>query len=374
MRRCSRSRADDLEAHGMSEARILRVLVVDDSVLVRQTILQVLSAEGFEVITAADPFIAMERMKAAAPDVILLDLNMPRMDGLSFLRKIMSEDPRPVVICSAVAPRGSGNALRALEEGAVDIVEKPQIGVQRFLHESSLLLADAVRAAAVAKLRRRSALARRPPQPRRIARPPGIELSSSVIAVGASTGGTNALRVLLEGLPADFPAIAIVQHMPQAFTAAFAKSLDRTSQMHVHEAEDGEHLTMGIALIAPGDRHMRIVRGRGGWMVALSDGALISRHRPSVDELFRSVAATAGADSVGVLLTGMGADGADGLLEMHRSGAFTIAQDEATSVVFGMPREAIARGAVDRVLSIQDIAPAIQSAWAARRFHPTPQA
>jgi two-component system chemotaxis response regulator CheB len=354
----------------VSDSRPLRVLVVDDSVLVRQTIRQVLSAEGFEIITAADPLIAIERMKTAAPDVILLDLNMPRMDGLSFLRKIMREEPRPVVVCSAVAPRGSENALRALEEGAVDIVEKPQIGIQQFLHDSSVLLADAVRAASVAKLRRRAPLVERQPAARRIARVARTETSNAIIAVGASTGGTTALRVLLEGVQADCPAIVIVQHMPRMFTGAFAKALDRTAPVHVREAEDGEELTVGVALIAPGDRHMRIVRGKRGWQVALGDGALISRHRPSVDELFRSVAA-AGAEAVGVLLTGMGADGAEGLLEMHDAGAFTIAQDEASSVVFGMPKEAIARGAVDRVLSLHDIAPAIQDICTARRAHMT---
>ena len=342
--------------------RPLRVLVVDDSVLVRQTILTVLSHEGFDVVTAADPLIAMERMKNAPPDVILLDLEMPRMDGLSFLRKIMREDPRPVVICSAVAPQGSDNALHALDEGAVDIVLKPQIGVQRFLHESAVMLADAVRAASAAKIVRRGV---REPMPSRAPQSPrlhaGGEPSSTIIAVGASTGGTTALRVLLEGMQPDGPAVVIVQHMPRMFTGAFSQALDRTAAMHVREAVDGDSLTRGVALLAPGDRHMRVVHGRrGGWEVELFDGPLVTRHRPSVDVLFRSVARTASASSVGVLLTGMGSDGADGLLAIRQAGGTTIAQDEATSVVFGMPKEAIARGAVDRVLPLQEIAAAMR--------------
>ncbi len=337
----------------------MRVLVVDDSALVRQTVLSVLTHEGFEVVTAADPLIAMERMKAAEPDVILLDLEMPRMDGLSFLHKIMSEAPRPVVICSAVAPRGSENALRALEEGAVDIVVKPQIGVQQFLHESAVMLADAVRAAAQAKIGRRGALAMHsrpapPPRPFPIAN----EASANVIAIGASTGGTTALRVLLDGMDADTPAIAIVQHMPRAFTGGFARLLDRTAGVHVREAADGDRLVHGVALLAPGDSHMRVVRGG---RVEVFSGPLVSRHRPSVDVLFQSVAESYGARAVGVILTGMGADGAAGLHEMRRAGALTIAQDEATSVVFGMPREAIERGAAECVLPLQDIAGAARA-------------
>ena len=339
--------------------RRLRVLAVDDSALVRQTILAILTHEGFDVVTAADPLIAMERMKNADPDVILLDLEMPRMDGLSFLRKIMREDPRPVVVCSAVAPRGSDRALQALDEGAVDIVVKPQIGVQQFLYESALLLADAVRAGAAAKPRRPSpALPRDHARPRATPGPP----SEEVIAVGASTGGTLALRSLLEMLPADSPAIVIVQHMPRAFTGAFARSLDLSAAMHVREAADGDRLVRGVAYVAPGDQHMRVVRSvRGGLAVQVFDGPLVSRHRPSVDVLFSSVAETCGARARGVILTGMGADGAEGILAMHRAGAFTIAQDETTSVVFGMPKEAIARNAVDRVLPLQEIAPTLRS-------------
>lgn len=347
----------------MTAVRPLRVLVVDDSALVRQTVLSVLAHEGFEIVTAADPLIAMERMKAAEPDVILLDLEMPRMDGLSFLRKIMSEHPLPVVICSAVAQRGSENALRALEEGAVDIVLKPQIGVQQFLYESAVTLADAVRGAAQARLLRRATRAVAPARAP-VARPfpSAAEPSASVVAIGASTGGTTALRLLLEQVDADSPAIVIVQHMPRAFTAGFAQGLDRTAAVHVREATHGDTLVRGVALLAPGDSHLRIVqRPRGGYGVELYSGPLVSRHRPSVDVMFQSVAACYGPNAIGIILTGMGADGAVGLEEMHRNGAFTIAQDEATSVVFGMPREAIARGAVDSVLPLQKIAPTVNS-------------
>lgn len=344
----------------MTAAKPLRVLVVDDSVLVRQTILAVLSHEGFEVVTAADPLIAMERMKVAPPDVILLDLEMPRMDGLSFLHQLMADDPRPVVICSALAPRGSENALRALDEGAVDIVLKPQIGVQQFLYESALMLADTVRAAAAARVTRRAAFSR--PIARTPARALSGEPSSSVIAVGASTGGTSALRVLLSALPADSPAVVVVQHMPRMFTGMFAQSLDRDAAMSVKEAEPGDRLVRGVVLLAPGDRHMRVVRGRRGVLeVELYAGPLVSRHRPSVDVLFDSVARTAASDATGVLLTGMGSDGAEGLLAMRRAGALTIAQDESTSVVFGMPKEAIALGAAERVLPLAEIAAAVRA-------------
>jgi two-component system chemotaxis response regulator CheB len=299
---------------------------------------------------------------------------MPRMDGLSFLRNIMSENPRPVVICSALAPRGSENALRALDEGAVDIIVKPQIGVQQFLHESAIMLADAVRGASVARVLRHGP---RNVQPRTRAdvrpRPIVGEPSSTIIAVGASTGGTTALRVLLEGLHADCPAIVIVQHMPRMFTGTFAQSLDRSAAVHVREAVNGDRLVRGVALIAPGDRHMRVVRSmRGGYEVELFTGPLVSRHRPSVDVLFHSVAQTAFADSIGVLLTGMGADGAEGLLAMHRAGAFTIAQDESTSIVFGMPKEAIVRGAVDRVLPLHEIAASVEAAHGLRRMPGVP--
>jgi len=314
------------------------------------------------VTVASDPLIAMDKMRTARPDVILLDLVMPRMDGMTFLRRIMEDDPVPVVVLSTLATRGAEAAVRALDEGAVAVVAKPRLGLRSFLHESAVLLIDAVRAAAEARLR---------PRPRTL-RPAAPRLSADVVlpaaapyrttpgadtivAVGASTGGTEALRALLEPLPADAPPMVIVQHMPEIFTRAFADRLDQTCRVEVKEAAAGDRIVRGRALVAPGNRHL-LVRREGGHLVAdLSDGPLVSRHRPSVDVLFRSVAQAAGPNAVGVILTGMGDDGVAGLLEMRAAGAVTLAQDEASCVVFGMPKEAIARGAVERVLPLARI-------------------
>jgi two-component system chemotaxis response regulator CheB len=317
------------------------------------------------VAAAADPLIAMEKMKRIRPDVILLDLEMPRMDGLSFLRKVMAEDPIPVVVCSGLAGPGTEAGLRALEEGAVEIVTKPKLGVKGFLEESATILVDAVRAAAHARLRTRRS-------PRPTSAPSGRQLVSpaagsaalrvttdKVVAIGASTGGTEALRELLEALPPDAPGVVIVQHMPEVFTRAFADRLARICRVEVKEAADGDRVIEGRALIAPGNRHLRLHRSGAHYAVEVADGPLVCRHRPSVDVLFRSVAQAAGPNAVGVILTGMGNDGARGLLEMRRSGAATIAQDEATCVVFGMPKEAIAAGAVADVLPLQKIVTAI---------------
>ena len=347
----------------MTDSRPLRVLVVDDSAVVRQTMTSILSNEGFEVTTAADAFIAEDRLDAANPDVMVLDLEMPGMDGLSVLRKIMSERPMPVVICSAVAARGTEKALRALEDGAVEIVAKPRHAVRDFLYESSVMLSDTIRAAAAARLSQ-------PKTTRRMARPvpsteaviiPSSEPSSTVIAMGASTGGTDALRTILSGLDATSPGVVIVQHMPANFTAAFARSLAASSRMDVREAANGNVIGVGTALVAPGDRHMRVARSGGRYVVRLADGPLVSRHRPSVDVLFRSVAESAGSNAVGVILTGMGADGAEGLLAMRNAGAYTIAQDEATSIVFGMPKEAIRLGGAEAVLPLAEVACGIRS-------------
>jgi len=339
--------------------RPLRVLVVDDSAVVRQVMGTVLSQHGgMAVAVAADPLIAMDKMRRERPDVILLDLEMPRMDGLTFLRKIMSEDPLPVVICSGLAACGTEAALRALEHGAVEIVTKPTLGVRGFLEDSASSLVDTVRAAAAARLRLRP----RPPRatsPRLAAdtlipplQKPSLTITSAkVVAIGASTGGTEALRQILEAMPPDAPGMVIVQHMPELFTAAFARRLDETCRIEVKEAADGDRVLEGRALIAPGNRHTMLRRSGAHYTVEVADGPAVSRHRPSVDVLFRSAALAAGPNAVGVIMTGMGNDGASGLLEMKRAGAATIAQDEATCVVFGMPKEAIARGAVD------DIAP-----------------
>ncbi|MGA2113464.1 MAG: chemotaxis response regulator protein-glutamate methylesterase [Bryobacteraceae bacterium] len=347
----------------MSQPRI-RVLIVDDSAVVRQALSEVLSGDpGIEVIgTASDPFVAAERMQDQAPDVITLDIEMPRMDGLTFLRKIMSQHPIPVVVCSTLAEEGASTTLKALEYGAVDIIAKPRLGTKKFFAESSVILCQAVRAAAAARLRVPSHTV----EPKLTAdailsRAKGATLDTTekVVVVGASTGGTEALRALLEVLPADGPGIAIVQHMPEVFTRAFANRLDGLCQISVKEAQSNDTVLRGRALIAPGNHHLLLKRSGARYYVEIKDGPLVSRHRPSVDVLFRSAARYAGQNAVGVILTGMGDDGASGMLEMKQAGAATIAQDEATSVVFGMPNEAIKRGAVDTVLPLPAIAAAI---------------
>jgi two-component system chemotaxis response regulator CheB len=346
---------------GRDAAPPVRVLVVDDSAVVRQTMVAVLAqAGGFEVTVAADAVIAAEKMERSRPHVIVLDLELPRVHGLDFLRKLMrAERPIPVVICSG---RSGTEAMTALEEGAVAVVGKPRLGVREFLFESALLLVDTVRGAAAARIKPRRSPA---PAPKLGAdavlparRAPGGLRTDRLLALGASTGGTEALHALLSALPADAPAILVVQHMPEGFTRAFAARLDRACAIEVKEAEDGDPVRAGRALVAPGNRHMILRRRGASYHVELNDGPLVSRHRPSVDVLFRSVAQAAGPNAVGVILTGMGDDGAAGLLEMKQAGAHTLAQDESTSVVFGMPKEAIARGAVDDVLPLPRLAAA----------------
>jgi two-component system chemotaxis response regulator CheB len=338
---------------------------VDDSAVVRQVLEAVLSQEpDLAVMVASDPLIAQQKMARIRPDVIVLDLEMPRMNGLVFLRKIMATDPIPTLICSGGAGRGTQAAVRALEEGAVGIVTKPKLGLRDFLYESRLVLTDMVRAAAHARIGRRlvpSDVTRQQsaspqPQPQQTA-----VYSKRLVAIGASTGGTEALTEILTAMPKDSPGIVVVQHMPEVFTAAFAERLNQLSQIEVKEAEHGDLVSPGRALIAPGNRHMSVT-GRGERVfVAIADGPLISRHRPSVDVLFRSVAQAAGANGLGIILTGMGNDGAQGLLAMKESGAETVAQDEASCVVFGMPKEAIACGAVDLVLPLSQIPAKISS-------------
>jgi len=344
----------------------IRVLIVDDSAVVRQTLSEVLSSDPeIEIMgTAGDPFAAAERMREETPDVITLDIEMPRMDGLTFLQKIMSQHPIPVVICSSLAEEGTQSALRALEYGAVDIIAKPRMGSKQFLEESRIVLCQAVKGAAAAQLR-----ALRPSQkvePKltadAILSPATCamaETTEKVVAIGASTGGTEALKVLLEALPADCPGIVIVQHMPELFTRAFANRLDGACKISVKEAESNDTVLRGRALIAPGNHHLLLKRSGARYYVEVKDGPLVCRHRPSVDVLFRSAARYAGQNAVGVILTGMGDDGACGMLEMKQAGAVTIAQDEATCVVFGMPKEAIKRNAVDKILPLQAVAGAI---------------
>lgn len=345
----------------------LQVMVVDDSALVRQVLTAVLQQDrAIQVTTAHDPLIAMDKMKRRRPDVMILDLEMPRMDGLSFLRKIMEEDPIPVVICSGLAARGTEASFQALEAGAVEIVTKPQLGVRDFLYESAVQLIDTVRAASQALRRtpaRRGSATSVKPLDDSPAPPPGKRTlrvtTDKVIAIGASTGGTEALRIVLSEMPVDSPGIVVVQHLPQLFTKAFADRLDRDCAISVKEAEDGDRILVGRALIAPGNRHLAVRRSGAHYTVSVADGPLVSRHRPSVDVLFRSVAQSAGPNAVGVIMTGMGDDGADGLLEMRSAGAYGIAQDEASCVVFGMPREAIVRGAVDEIVPLHRLGSAI---------------
>jgi two-component system, chemotaxis family, protein-glutamate methylesterase/glutaminase len=336
----------------------VRVLAIDDSAVVRLALAQILGGAGMLVTTANDPLIAMEKMTRERPDVIVLDIEMPRMDGLTFLRRLMAEDPLPVVVCSGLATAGSEAALHALEEGAVDVVAKPRLGVKGFLEASSARLVHVVTAAAHAKVRARSPR-RRDPAPRigpGAVGPPGpppvLRTTQKVVVVGASTGGTEALKQLLEAMPPDAPGIAIVQHMPEVFTKQFARRLDACCRIRVKEAESNDALVPGRALVAPGNRHLALRRSGARYLVEVLDGPAVSLHRPSVDVLFRSAAQAAGANAVGVLLTGMGDDGAQGMAELKAAGARTIAQDEETCVVFGMPREAIVRGAVDEILPL----------------------
>jgi two-component system, chemotaxis family, protein-glutamate methylesterase/glutaminase len=337
----------------------VNVLVVDDSAVVRQALTMILSqGRSVTVTVAADPLIAAGKIERQRPDVIVLDVEMPRMDGLTFLRQIMAApDPIPVVVCSSLAQRGTEIALQALEQGAVAVVEKPRLGVREFLHDQATALYETVHAAAAARIRRRprrgSASAVAP-----VATPrPGLAVTTdTVVAIGASTGGTEALREILEAMPPDAPGIVIVQHMPEVFTRAFADRLNKTCRIEVKEAETGDRLHAGRALLAPGNRHLLVRRSGARYIADVIDGPPVSRHRPSVDVLFRSVAEAAGPNAIGIILTGMGRDGASGLLDMHRMGAATIAQDQTSCVVFGMPKEAIAAGGVDEVAPLNQIA------------------
>lgn len=339
--------------------------MVDDSCVVRQTLAEVLATHPrIEVMaTAADPYIAAQKIAQEVPDVIVLDVEMPRMDGITFLKKIMTQHPIPVVICSTLTANRSETAMRALECGAVEIIDKPKLGTRTFLQESTVRICDAVLAASLVKLKPLHPDRWVPPKLTADAVLPlgrsraMVETTDKVVAVGASTGGTEALRVFLQDLPLDAPGIVIVQHMPENFTRAFAQRLDTLCRVTVKEAESNDTVIRGRALIAPGNRHLLLKRSGARYYVEVKDGPLVCRHRPSVDVLFRSVARYAGKNAVGVIMTGMGDDGARGLKEMKEAGAsLTIAQDEESSVVFGMPKEAIKLGAVDRILPLDRIA------------------
>ena len=347
--------------------RQIRVLVVDDSALVRQTLIDILQSEpDIQVVgSAVDPLAAAEKMREVVPDVITLDIEMPRMDGLTFLRKLMTQHPIPVVICSSLAIDGDETTFKALEYGAVEIITKPKVGTKQFLEESRIRICDAVRAAAQAKLRPLSATAPIKVSPKLDADvmlakggPANFNFRTTekVVLVGASTGGTEALQALLTSLPMDSPGICVVQHMPEHFTAAFAKRLNGLCRISVKEAQDNDTVLRGQALIAPGSKHMLLKRSGARYHVEVKDGPLVSRHRPSVDVLFRSGARYAGKNALGVIMTGMGDDGAKGMREMFDAGAYTIAQDEASCVVFGMPQEAIKHGGVHKVMGLTAIA------------------
>ncbi len=343
----------------------IRVLIVDDSAVVRQTLAELLSSDPtIEVMAlASDPYVAVNKIKDEVPDVITLDIEMPNMDGLTFLQKIMLQHPIPVVICSSLAGHGSDTALKALEYGAVDIITKPKIGTKQFLEESKIHICDVVKAASMVNLKKKTSnqisVEPKLSADAVIARPNNkamIQTTEKVVVVGASTGGTEALKIFLESFPADSPGIAIVQHMPENFTTAFSRRLDGLCKITVKEAADGDTLIRGRALIAPGNHHMLLKRSGARYYVEIKEGPLVSRHRPSVDVLFRSAARYAGKNAVGIIMTGMGDDGAKGMKELKEAGAYTIAQDEKTCVVFGMPNEAIKLGCVDSILPIQNIA------------------
>ena len=358
---------ETISAPALGGSGLLNVLVVDDSAIVRQVLMTVLSEKrGFRVTVAADPIIAMAKMKKFPPDVILLDLEMPRMNGMTFLEQLMAQNPIPVVVCSGLTGPRTEEAIRALEIGAVDLITKPKVGIRGFLEESAVLLEDTVRAAAKARLNKFRMLQGKSAKYSSVdaviphAVPPAmLRPREQIVAIGASTGGTEALLQILEQMPEDCPGIVAVQHMPEGFTAAFAKRLDGICRIEVREATEGDKIASGRAYIAPGNRHTLVRRIGPSYFLEVRDGPLVSRHRPSVNVLFRSVAQAAGSSAVGILMTGMGDDGADGLLEMKQASAFTIAQDEASCVVFGMPREAILRGAAEEVLSLSKIPSAI---------------
>ena len=357
----------------------IQVLIVDDSAAVRNALSSIVSADPeLEVMaTATDPFVAVERIKKQVPDVILLDIEMPRMDGITFLKRIMAQRPIPVIICSSLTEAGSQKLMEALEAGAVDVVTKPRIDTAAALQESSMRICDATKAASQARLKgvsaprqpvprlqveaKLSADAVLPPlSPSRLASLSATTpVTAPIACLGASTGGTEALREVLMALPEDAPGVVIVQHMPEKFTNAFARRLDGLCKVDVKEAQDGDAVRQGLVLIAPGNHHMALRRIGTRYTVKILDGPHVSRHRPSVDVLFRSAAQNAAQNAIGALLTGMGDDGAKGLLEMRSAGSLTVAQDEESSVVFGMPKEAIALGAAMRVLPLKKVVPEI---------------
>ena len=343
----------------------IKVLIIDDSALIRSVLTEIINKEAdMEVVgTAPDPLVAREKIKALNPDVLTLDVEMPKMDGLVFLERLMRLRPMPVVMVSSLTEKSSAITLQALELGAFDFVTKPKLDIRNGLAEYAEDLTDKIRGAAETRLLRpmtRKA-GTNPVQPKNSA---DVVLASEhrtfsttekIILVGASTGGTEALKTLLVDLPADSPGVLITQHMPEAFTKTFAKRLDGLCRIAVKEAEHGERILPGHGYLAPGNRHLLVKRSGANYMTELSDGPPVNRHRPSVNVLFRSAANCAGKNSIGIIMTGMGDDGATGMLEMHQAGAYTLAQDEQSCVVFGMPKEAIALGGVDEIIALDEL-------------------
>lgn len=332
-----------LHSRGGYEKKKIRVLIIDDSALVRNTLSSIYNSDDdIEVIgVASDPYIAVQKLREVVPDVISLDVEMPRMDGITFLAKLMSQHPIPVVILSTLTERSAQNAILAMEYGAVEVVEKPKIGTRDNLESIRTQLCDKIKAASMSHVKRRGMyLSKSVAMPSTPIGTP-IQTTEKVIAIGASTGGTEAIRTMLMGMPVDCPGIIITQHMPEVFTTQFAKRLDEICPINVREAKHGDTVIRGTALIAPGNSHMCLRRSGARYFVELNQQPLVNNHRPSVDVLFDSVAQHAGKNAVGVILTGMGGDGAKGLKKMNDKGAYTIAQDEASCVVYGMPKEAV---------------------------------
>lgn len=342
---------------------VIKVFIVDDSAVVRQVLTGLFdSLPGIKVVGAApDPIFALSRMEKDWPDVIVLDIEMPRMDGITFLKKLMAERPTPVVICSTLTARGAEVTMAAMSAGAVEIITKPTVNLKGFLQDSKTLLADAIKGAAHARLKKSAPAMGSTPKINAdaVLAPANLaamaETTDRVVAIGTSTGGTQALEQVLTRLPRTSPGIVIVQHMPEAFTAAFAKRLDSLCEITVKEAEQNDRVIPGLALIAPGGKHMLLRRSGAQYRVEIKDGPLVSRHRPSVDVLFRSTAQAAGKNALGIIMTGMGDDGAHGMKELHDTGALCVAQDEASCVVYGMPKEAVKLGGVDGELPLSAI-------------------
>jgi two-component system chemotaxis response regulator CheB len=348
------------------EDRKVKVLIVDDSAVVRQGLSEIISSDkDLEVLaTASDPFVAAKKIKSQVPDVITLDIEMPKMDGLTFLRKIMSQYPIPVVIISSLTAEGTETALKALEYGAVEIITKPQMYSKDFIVESKIRICEAIKGAAQARVKRKVLPSSMRVEPKYsadavlspVVKHSMIKTTDVVVSVGASTGGTEALAQFLKELPPNSPGVVIVQHMPEVFTKSFAERLNEICKITVKEAENGDSVINGRALIAPGNYHILLKRSGARYYVEVKEGPFVNRHRPSVDVLFRSTAKYAGANAIGIIMTGMGDDGAKGLLEMRDAGAKTIAQDEESSIVFGMPKEAIKLDAAEKVLHLNKIA------------------